>query len=1103
MPREGAELIADETRFVQRYHSLSINRVSSSQLENLLHVYSVLTAYLYRYDGEVTQQIELYAPCLPSTSRRLLRTPLSIPVAGNTRLVDIKSELNEHVADLASGIVSISGSDGGSISRCHPGDKLLIFYDADFPIENWLNGHSIADITVLCCLNAEDISIIFKSRFESIDEHVLDSLSKHFYAFAQSAEREGDEIAVANLNLLTPEDIDFNALVSPEHEVFCRFEPPHLIVEKFSAAFPSRTALRFVDKYIDYETLNRRANQLAHYLREQGVEKGERCVVLIKPSFDTIVVMLAILKIGAVYVPVDYEYPAQRIQHVIKDSNPVAILCTSETEALLDTDISKIIVDTVGTTIAGYSSENLKVDIGPDDEAYVFYTSGTTGQPKGVVGTYKNLHHYVSVAKTKFSMGPHTIMPVVAKSSFSISFFETLTPLISGGTCLLLPRSDVLDVNRMIEVLREITMFHIGPSLLSRIIRKIKQDDPSATFPNIQHASSGGDMVPVELLHDLTKLFVAAEVFVIYGSSEIACMGCTYMLDRRHLPQRTLVGKAFPGMQVKVVDGDMNELPPGWKGEICFSGTGVTRGYQHKPELSLEKYFDCNNRRGYRTGDIGRVDSSGNIEMLGRGDFQVKISGIRVELAEIDYYLKKAPHVTEIIAKAFVTENGDTVIYACVVDALTMQQIGDVRRYLSNNLPEYMHPKGFLRIDKMPLNHNLKVDRKALPDPAPHILIRESDYAGPTTITERSLAQIWEDMLGIQPIGVDDDFFASGGTSIQGIDLLVAIEEKLNRTISINEFMQARTIRGLARYVDGCNLTSEEPESLIKLKQGSSDKTIFFIHDGEGDVLPYFSLSQRLSDDWSVFGIAPCARGYAKMTHTSFDGMVDFYVAEIKRARPEGPYILGGLCIGGFLAYCVGCKLQEIGEKVDQIILFDSHHIDATPIKGREHSERNERLMRAIAQGKHNSSLVQALRATRIILSKSYGYCRYRYVVGTRRIVRSLQIYLLKHGDMNCRLMQRFAPNVDPVIRYAESRYGQRPRFKGNITLFKATRKLHTLDELEIDDTPYSDIFEDEGLGWPGRFDGNLEILDIDAGHSTLLTPPYVYEIAKQLERLT
>lgn len=1102
MSREAAELLAVDNRFVRSEHAPAIKYVSSSQLENLLHIQALLTAYLYRYDGGSEQRMDVFIPCLRSTLWRSLRTSVSVHVAANMRLVDIKAEINEYFGDVVTGLAPLSNRDDDNEIKSYPGDKLLVFHDADYPIEDWVRDHALADITVLCSVGEAALSISFHSRFEAIDPRMLDSLSKHFHHFVESAEFEGDEISVAEINLLTAEDSDFNARVSPEHEVCGDFAFPHQIVEEITAACPARTALRFGDKSLDYETLNKRANQFAHYLKTQGVEKGARCVVLIKPSFDTIVVMLAIFKVGAVYVPVDYEYPVQRIQHVINDSHPIAILCTPETAELLDSDICKIVVDAVGATDAVYSSENLKIVVAPDDEAYVFYTSGTTGQPKGVVGTYRNLHHYVSVAKNKFSMGPHTVMPVIAKSSFSISFFETLAPLISGGTCVLLPRSDVLDVNRMVEVLRDVTMFHIGPSLLSRIIRRIKQDDPSATFPNILHASSGGDMVPVELLHDLSKLFATAEVYVIYGSSEIACMGCTYLLDRRHLPQRTLVGKAFSGMQVKVVDGDMNELPPGWKGEICFLGAGVTRGYQHKPELTLEKYFDCSGRRGYRTGDIGRVDSSGNIEMLGRGDFQVKISGIRVELAEIDYYLKKAPHVTEIIAKAFLTENGDTVIYACVVDALTQQQIGDVRQYLSNNLPEYMHPKGFLRIDKMPLNHNLKVDRKALPDPAPHILIRESDYASPATATERSLAQIWEGMLGIQPIGVDDDFFASGGTSIQGIDLLVAIEEKLKSTISVNDFMQARTIRSLARYVDGNNPPAEKAESLIKLKQGTSDKTIFFIHDGEGDVLPYLSLSQKLSSDWWIFGIAPCAQGYAKMTHTSFEGMVDFYVSEIKCAKPEGPYMLGGLCIGGFLAYCVGCKLQELGEAVDHIILFDSHHIDARPKKGRELSARNERLLRAIAEDRHHFILAETWRAIKIIFSKGSGYLRYQFALGMRRFGRSMQIYLLKNADRNGWLMQKFAPSIDPTIRYAESRFRQRPRFKGNVILFKATRKLNTLDGLEIDDTPYSDIFEDESLGWPGRFDGNLDIFDIAAGHSTLLTPPYVYDIAEQLERV-
>ena len=1104
MLRDRAELLAVDTRMALSDDVLVIDRVSSSQLENLLHIQALLTAYLYRYDGASEQRIDLFTPSLP-TSRRPQRTSIAIAVAGSTRLVDIKADLTEHFGNAMFGVVSIADSDKST--KSNPGDKLLIFFDADYPIETWLKDHSLADITVLCGIDAHCMSITFRSRFESIDPHELESLGQHFRQFAQSAAREGDNVTVAAIDLLSAEDIELNALASPEFDVCTQFEFPHQILEKLSAIHPDRTALRFGDRQLDYSTLNARANQCAHYLQALGVEKGARCVVLIKPSFDTTVAMLAIFKIGAVYVPVDYEYPAQRIQHVIQDSRPLAILCTAATAPLLNTDDRRILMDDLESAAAGFSSANLDIAAAPDDAAYVFYTSGTTGQPKGVVGTYRNLFHYLSAAKNKFGMGSHTIMPVVAKSSFSISFFETLAPLIGGGSCVLLPRSDVLDVSRMVTVLRDVTMFHIGPSLLSRIIRKIKQDDAAATFPQIVHASSGGDMVPVELLHDMARLFANAEVCVIYGSSEIACMGCTYELNRRDLPARTLVGKAFPGMQVQVVDADMNVVPPGWKGEICFVGEGVTLGYQNQTELSRQKYFDGYGRRGYRTGDVGRIDSSGNVEMLGRGDFQVKINGIRVELAEIDYYLKKAcmenaPHVTEIISKAFVTEQGDTVVYACAVGELTQKQIGDIRQYLSNNLPEYMHPKGFLRIDKMPLNHNLKVDRKALPDPGAHNLFRESDYVGAETATERHLTQIWQDMLGLRRIGIDDDFFASGGTSIQGIDLLVTIEEQLRCTIGVNEFMQARTIRSLANYVDSDSALPASVESVITLKSGTSAKTLFFIHDGEGDVLPYLSLAQRLSANWSVFGIAPHAQGHARMAHTSIASMVDFYVAEIKRIKPEGPYLLGGLCIGGFLAYCVGCKLQQLGAAVDHIILFDSHHIDAAPIKGRELLVRSERLKLAMTQHPSASVLAQLWRATQIICTKGYGYLRYRLAFDKRRLGNALQITLLKHGDKNGWLMQRFAPKVDPVIRYAESQYVERPRFSGNVILFRATHKLNTLDHLQIDDTPYSHIFADTGLGWPGRFDGDLDIVDIAAGHSTLLTPPYVQDIVNRVEQL-
>lgn len=1102
MSSETADLRLSDRRYFGSEPSSKMSRFSSSQIENLLHIQAILVAYFYRFDGETTQYLDVYTPCLLSTSRRASTISLAVKVCGSTTLGEIKDELTEHFSNVLSGLTSISPASNQD-RKLLPGDKSLVFYDVGYPIENWLDKNLLSDITVLCEVSDENMVVSFRSRFESLDEETLESLSKHFLKFAESEEFAGNQISVADICLNAIEDIELNTETYLASEAYPEFQFPHKIFENISYEFPCRMAMEFNGQRINYETLNKSANQIAHFLESLGVAKGKRCVVLIKPSFDTISVMLAIFKVGAVYVPVDYEYPPERIKYVIQDSNPAAILCIAETATLLDPDDRIINLDEFGTTRSEMPSTNLQESVLPEDDAYVFYTSGTTGKPKGVMGTYRNLFHYVSVAKAKFDMGADTIMPVVAKTSFSISFFETMTPLISGGACVLLPRADVLDVNRMIDVLRRVTMFHIGPSLLARIIRKIKQDDAFANFPNILHASTGGDMVPVELLHDMSKLFAGAEVYVIYGSSEIACMGCTYPVSHRELPAKTLVGKAFPGMQVEVVDADMNVLPVGWKGEICFIGDGVTRGYQNNSELTREKFFERGHKRGYRTGDVGRLDSDGNIEMLGRSDFQVKINGIRVELAEVDYYLKKSPHVAEIISKASRTEDGSIVIYACVVGELSRQQIGDIRKFLSNNIPEYMHPKGFIRIDNLPLNHNLKVDRKALPDPTVDNLIRESDYVAAETETERRLTKIWEDILGISPIGVNDDFFNSGGTSLQGVDLLVAIEEQLKSTISVNCFMQARTIRSLARHIDGAKLPFENSESTIALKKGEAEKTIFFIHDGEGDLLPYLSLAQSLDENWSAFGIAPRAQGYAKTVHTTFESMIEFYVSEIIRIKPEHPFLLAGLCVGGFLAYCVGCKLQDMGEQISHIVLFDSHYIDAKPIKGREHLQRSQRLKEAIASADNNSTVSRLIKTAKIVSAKGRRYLTYKINLHVQHLKNSLQLFLLANSAVDGAVMRRFAPSVDSVIRNAESRYTARPRFHGDVTLFRATKRLHLLDGLNIDDTPYQEIFEDEGLGWPGKFEGKLKIHDILAGHSTLLTPPYVNEISKEICRFT
>jgi amino acid adenylation domain-containing protein len=576
-------------------------------------------------------------------------------------------------------------------------------------------------------------------------------------------------------------------------------ELAHEQFERHAAARPDATAVRFRDARLSYAELNARANQLARFVASRGVTREDRVVVCVEPGFEIAVALLAILKAGAVYVPIDPSYPVARIQVMLEDTAPSLLLTHSDLAGKLElAGLELVQLDRQQAELESLETHNLKVSCAPEQTAYVYYTSGTTGVPKGVMASQANLASYIGSAQERYGFSSSDIGPALARYSFSISMFELLSPLVAGGTLLILERAHILDFARLSRTLTEVTFFHAGPSLLRGLLKYIKRhhSDVSA-FAGVRHASSGGDMVPVEVLEGLRDVFVNAEVFVIYGCSEISCMGCTYPVPRDVPLHKTYVGKPFEGTTVRVVDDELRPVASGVVGEVLFAGPGVVKGYLNRPELTAEKLVELDGQRFYRTGDRGRFNDDGLLELLGRSDFQVKLGGMRIELGEVEHHLRRAPGVENGVVVAREVNDGEKMLVAYVVrspDAESDSAIRSalVRRYLVAQLPDYMVPSLYVELSALPLNHNMKIDRKALPelDPgschAPAAPVRRD----PQSPTEQSMAALWRRTLGVERVGLDDNFFDLGGTSMLALQLLVAIDAELGVTLTGIEILR-------------------------------------------------------------------------------------------------------------------------------------------------------------------------------------------------------------------------------------------------------------------------------------------------------------------------
>lgn len=575
-------------------------------------------------------------------------------------------------------------------------------------------------------------------------------------------------------------------------------------ISEIAKSNPNAIAIRYGKIEISYSELNERANQIAHYLLSKPMEQDARIVVFLEPSPNIVFGLLGILKAGAVYVPIDPSYPPGRIQAILEVVKPTCILTEKYLVPHLNNhDIPLLFLDDFPPV---NHPEEVQKEIKTNQTAYIFFTSGSTGAPKGVMATYSNLSHFTQVATERYHMSSHTIMPTIARFTFSISLFELLCPLVAGGTIVIVDRVDVLNLEKMVSILSEVTMFHAGPSLLKKLLPYIHQHVRDfSIFSKIEHASSGGDMIPPDTLESLKHICSNAEIFVIYGSTEIACMGCTYPVLRNQEISKTYVGKPFNNTRVCIIDENLNELPLGVEGEVCFSGAGLAKGYLNQPDLTDEKFITmANGERYYRMGDLGRINSEGDLELLGRTDFQIKIRGMRVELGEVEYLLRKGPGVKDAVVAGWDLGYGDITLIGYIVFKDNHQkQIREINELISYHLPDYMIPSAYVELSELPLNFNMKLDRKALPDPRHMELLFPSRHTirVPVSASEITISNFFKELLHQQDIGLDDNFFELGGHSSLAVELLMKIKDKYGITLDGLEVLR-ETVELIAKKID-------------------------------------------------------------------------------------------------------------------------------------------------------------------------------------------------------------------------------------------------------------------------------------------------------------
>jgi amino acid adenylation domain-containing protein len=677
---------------------------------------------------------------------------------------------------------------------------------------------------------------------------------------------------------------------------------------------------------MSYRELNSRANRLARRLQAAKVGKGERVGVCLERSLEVWVGVLAVLKAGGAYVPLDPKYPPERLSFMLTDAKISALITRKNLTPGVPAQSQTVLqINIEATELALEGDVDLDVCPRPDDVAYVIYTSGSTGWPKGVEGTHRGAVNRFAWMWRAYPFAPGETACQKTSLSFVDSIWELFGPLLQGVPTVLVPDEVVTDPHRFVQLLATqcVSRIVLVPSLL-RMLLDTTQDLPNR-LPALQLWITSGEAISVDLARRFRTAMPGATLLNLYGSSEVSADVTSYEVTGKEA-SRIPIGRPITNTQVYVLDPARQLVGFDVPGELYVGGFGLARGYLDASDLTVARFvpdpFSSEAGLLFRTGDLAFVRPDGNLDLLERVDQQVKIRGIRIEPGEIEAILRLQPDVTDAVVTVRTDGAGDARLIAYIMCNRKGPNPNELRAALRRRLPDYMIPSTFVHLSSLPLTQSGKVDRLALPE-ATGLVLEEASQHPPRTDTEIRLAALWQDLLGVESVGLRDGFFDLGGYSLLAVRLFASIEKTFGKRLPMTAILEGDTIEHLVHAIERVTAPSNW-SSLVQLKSGGSSPPFFCIHPIDGDVFMYLALARHLDSDQQVYGLR--ARGLDGLSepHTSLEAAASDYIREIKQVQPLGPYYLGGYSLGATIAMEMAQQLQARGEEIRLLASFDS-----------------------------------------------------------------------------------------------------------------------------------------------------------------------------------
>jgi amino acid adenylation domain-containing protein len=993
------------------------------------------------------------------------------------------------------------------------------------PLEVY-NGMAKFNLTLYMWEDQDGLTGTAEYNIDLFEAATITRMLRHFQRLLESVVANPDR-CLSDLSLL-PEAERRQLLVewnNPQAH-YPRDRCLHQLFETQVECSPDAVALVFEDQQLTYEELNARSNQLAHYLRNRGVGPQVLVGICLERSLQMVVGILGVLKAGGAYVPLDPASPEERLACILEDSQAHLVLTQSQllgrlpsvdgqpsTLLGLQSSMRKaqcangnrivVCMDTDWEVIARESAENPVSGVTAENGAYVIYTSGSTGRPKGVLVNHYNVVRLFQATHARFHFDARDVWSLFHSYAFDFSVWELWGALLYGGRLVVTPYGVSRSPEAFCDLLRaeRVTVLNQTPSAFRQVVLAEGSLGSAKDLP-LRLVIFGGEALELQSLKPWFDRHGDHHPALInmYGITEttVHVTYCPLGLADLSAGSGSVVGLPIPDLQVYLLDRHQQPVPIGVPGEIYVGGAGVATGYLNRPQLTADRFIPnpFNNQPGarlYRSGDLARYLPNGNLEYLGRLDDQVKIRGFRVEPGEIESVLNQYPGLRETVVMAREDFPGEKRLVAYVVSNQEQQlETRALRSFLRGKLPEYMVPSAFVLLDALPLTPNGKVDRRALPAPVQARPDVEESFVAPRDTLEFQLTKIWEQVLGIRPVGVRDNFFDLGGHSLMAVRLFARMTNVFGKKLPLATLFQAPTVEQLA------SILRQEAwvapwSSLVAIQPSGSKLPFFCVHAGAGNVFFYTDLARHLGSDQPLYALQAQGLNEEQVPHTRVEDMAAHYIKEIRTLQPEGPYLLGGLSFGGMVAFEMAQQLRAQNQKVALLVFFDTVGPGYPKISRlRAIREKASRLECRIHNNLRELTRLRSHHKGAFAREKVWNVTERSKRKNKQRIDRirkkiDLLAYMFYRGigrptpyalrdtevrEINTRAQRIYVPQVYP----------------GEVILFRASNQP-------------AGCYPDPHLGWGGLIGGGLKIYDVPGSHShTMIREPKVRVVVEKLK---